>query len=45
MDATKVEGLTAIGRATAAALRINNAVIVFARSRWAINGWHPPEIL
>jgi hypothetical protein len=43
LDGTKVEGLTAIGRATVAALRMNNAVIVFARSRWAISGWHPPE--
>jgi hypothetical protein len=41
-DSTKVEGLTAIGRATTVALRMNNAIIVAARWRWAINGWHPP---
>lgn len=44
LDATKVEGITAIGRATVAALRMNNPVIVAARYRWAISGWHPPEI-
>jgi len=43
LDATKVEGLTAIGRATVIALRMNNPVIVAARHRWAISGWHPPE--
>ncbi|WP_157229275.1 HNH endonuclease [Rivularia sp. PCC 7116] len=32
-DSTKVEGLTAIGRATIVALRMNNAVIVVARRR------------
>ena len=42
-DARKVEGLTAIGRATAIALRMNNPVIVAARYRWAVSGWHPPE--
>jgi hypothetical protein len=42
LDSTKVEGLTAIGRATTVALRMNNAVIVAARWRWAISGWHPP---
>jgi HNH endonuclease len=41
-DSTKVEGLTAIGRATTIALRMNNAIIVAARWRWAISGWHPP---
>lgn len=41
LDATKVEGLTAIGRATVTTLRMNNAVIVAARYRWAISGWHP----
>jgi hypothetical protein len=41
-DGTKVEGLTAVGRATTIALRMNNAVIVAVRWRWAISGWHPP---
>lgn len=43
LDATKVQGVTAIGRTTVAALRMNNPVVVAARYRWAINGWHPPQ--
>ena len=43
-DATRVEGQTPVGRATIAALRMNNPVIVAARSRWVISGWHPPTI-
>ena len=42
-DGTKVEALTAIGRATIAALRMNNPVIVTARRRWVESGWHPPD--
>ncbi len=41
-DGTKVEGLTAIGRGTVMALRMNHAVIVSARRRWVSSGWHPP---
>jgi HNH endonuclease len=37
-DSTKIEGLTAIGRATTITLRMNNAVIVAARWRWTISG-------
>ncbi|MBD1867254.1 HNH endonuclease [Cyanobacteria bacterium FACHB-471] len=44
LDATRVEGQTPVGRATIAALRMNNSVIVAARSRWVISGWHPPTI-
>jgi hypothetical protein len=43
LDSTKVEGITPIGRATVIALRMNNSVIVVARSRWVISGWHPPK--
>ena len=42
-DSTRVEGLTATGRATIAALRMNNSIVVVARDRWAISGWHPPS--
>lgn len=42
IDSTKVESLTAIGRATVVGLRMNNQVIVAARKRWVISGWHPP---
>lgn len=41
-DSSKVEGLTATGRSTVVALRMNNPVIQAARKRWAIVGWHPP---
>ncbi|MBW4494339.1 MAG: HNH endonuclease [Oscillatoria princeps RMCB-10] len=41
-DSTKIEGLTAIDRATIVALRMNNPVIVAARRRWTVAGWHPP---
>jgi len=42
LDGTTVEGLTAIGRATIVRLQMNNPVIVAARWRWTISGWHPP---
>lgn len=42
-DSTRVEGLTAIGRATIVRLRMNNPVIIVARRRWVISGWHPPS--
>jgi len=44
LDATRVEGQTPVGRAAIAALRMNNPVIVAARSRWVISGWHPPTM-
>lgn len=42
LDGTRVEGLTAIGRATIVCLQMNNPVIMAARWRWTISGWHPP---
>ncbi|HEY9602853.1 MAG TPA: HNH endonuclease [Allocoleopsis sp.] len=41
-DGTRVEGLTATGRATIVRLQMNNSVIIAARWRWTISGWHPP---
>jgi hypothetical protein len=41
-DATRVEGLTAIGRATIIALRMNREAILATRARWVWGGWHPP---
>ena len=38
-------GLTPIGRATIAALAMNNEVIIDARRRWVSAGWHPPRRL
>ncbi len=42
-DGTRVEGLTAIGRATVGALQMNRATIRAARRRWVASGWHPPK--
>lgn len=42
-DGMLLEGLSAVGRATVAALRMNQAVIVKARERWVMSGWHPPR--
>lgn len=42
-DGTKIVGLTAIGRATVASLRLNNEEIVGARWLWVQAGWHPPS--
>ena len=40
---TRIVGLTACGRATVAALKMNNPTIVLARRRWVTAGWHPPK--
>lgn len=42
-DASRIEGRTAAGRATVVALRLNRSLLVAARRRWMILGWHPPE--
>lgn len=42
-DGTHIIGLTAIGRATVVALRMNDALRVAARWRWVSVGWHPPS--
>ncbi len=39
---TKIEGITAIGRATVMALNMNRSLIVKTRARWVKAGWHPP---
>ncbi|MBI3979973.1 MAG: HNH endonuclease [Chloroflexi bacterium] len=41
-DGTLIVGLTAVGRATVLALRLNNEFIVLARRLWVLAGWHPP---
>ncbi len=40
--ATEIVGLTAIGRATVAALRINRLQLVRVRRMWVLIGEHPP---
>ena len=41
-DGTEIIGRTACGRATTAALKLNNQYLVQARHRWVAAGWHPP---
>ena len=38
-----VVGLTAVGRATVAALQLNRDELVEARALWIAVGWHPPD--
>ncbi len=42
---TLVEGVTAVGRATVSALKLNHSLIVKTRVRWVMAGWHPPQDL
>ena len=42
-DGTTVIGLTPCGRATVAALKLNNLRIVASRRLWVSVGWHPPK--
>lgn len=39
----RVLGVTALGRATVEALKLNRPALVRARRRWVEVGWHPPE--
>jgi hypothetical protein len=41
--ATKIIGLTPIGRVTIERLKMNRPMIVVARQRWVIAGFHPPK--
>jgi hypothetical protein len=41
-DGTEVQGRTTAGRATVAALQLNNAIARIVRSAWVSAGWHPP---
>jgi hypothetical protein len=40
-----IVGTTPIGRATVAALQMNDRDIVAARRLWTAAGWHPPHDL
>lgn len=42
-DGTEISGLTACGRATIIALRLNNSISVTVRRNWVRAGWHPPS--
>jgi hypothetical protein len=41
-DSLRIEGKTAIGRATVEALQLNREVLVEARGTWIAAGLHPP---
>lgn len=42
-DGTRVIGISSVGRATVNALDLNQDVMVIARCRWVLVGWHPPK--
>jgi hypothetical protein len=42
-DGTMILGRTVTGRATVAALSLNNLVVVTVRRNWITAGWHPPR--
>jgi hypothetical protein len=41
---TRILGLTAVGRATVAALQLNREALVISRKKWVSAGWHPPSV-
>jgi hypothetical protein len=43
-DGVKIIGLTACGRATINALKLNNELAVTVRRNWIRAGWHPPKL-
>jgi hypothetical protein len=43
-DATTIVGLTATGRATIAALRMNRSQVIRVRKMWVSMGVHPPGL-
>lgn len=42
-DGVYVRGLTPIGRATVARLKMNRSAMLVARQRWVNGGHHPPD--
>lgn len=42
-EGTQIIGQTAWGRATVAALKLNNSLAVIVRRNWVRAGWHPPD--
>lgn len=42
-DGTQIIGLTACGRVTVIAFRLNSSIAVTVRRNWVRAGWHPPE--
>ena len=42
-DGISIIGLTACGRATIVALKLNNSLALTVRHNWVKAGWHPPK--
>jgi hypothetical protein len=42
-DGVMIVGRTVCGRATVAALNLNNLVAITVRQNWVAAGWHPPQ--
>ncbi|MEM8642683.1 MAG: HNH endonuclease [Cyanobacteria bacterium P01_G01_bin.54] len=42
-EGVAVMGKTACGRATVAALQLNNDLAILVRGHWVNAGWHPPQ--
>ncbi len=40
----RIIGLTACGRATVVALKLNNSLAITVRRNWVKAGWHPPTV-
>ena len=43
-DGIRIIGLTACGRATVVALKLNNSLAITVRRNWVKAGWHPPTV-
>ncbi len=43
-DGVYIIGQTPCGRATVAAVQLNNEYVVIARKNWVKVGWHPPRL-
>jgi HNH endonuclease len=43
LDGVTILGLTVCGRATIAALKLNNTLALTVRRNWVRAGWHPPR--
>jgi 5-methylcytosine-specific restriction endonuclease McrA len=42
-EGTEIIALTACGRATVIALKLNNSLAITVRKNWVQAGWHPPS--
>ena len=43
-NGTQIIGITPTGRVTVNALQMNRPLLIYARRRWVLAGWHPPAI-